>query len=611
MEKELDKEEYSLNHKYKFITMLYDNIWFAKNEKDEKVLIKVYKNNDNVFKNELKSLKLLSKICKRWAVCYIDSYIFNDNPRIVMNFIKGLQIKTISTLIEKNQSNKIIYDLILGLNLLHSNGIAHQDIQNNNIIYDTEDKHYKYINFEHSCIKNDCDEICKEPCGYIPPERINDKIRNKDKYFIDYVLTDIWFLGVFLREWYSGKSFNVNIIENDMAKCIIPYLLEVDLFKRANNWKAIVYLLKEQYKQDMTDELDNILINNYDEYLKRIVQVVADEDDDVKKVSRKKLKMNNNDLIIANLQTLLDNLKTSKDEKDKFRMRAYANAIKAIKDCPFEIKSKADAIKLSGIGARIAEKIDEIIKTGALHQVGEIKTDVLEKNSVIISLSKVIGIGPKKAEELWSLGVRSISDLETDKYQKYLTHNQKIGVKYFDDLQKRVSRDQVHLIAVNIEKYITELSNEIGETIIFKVCGSYRRNAETCGDIDILLCEPSNGRLVLPLLVDKLKKAGILKEQLALGNTKYMGITQTKSGVYFRIDMEIIKEHEWPFALLYFTGSGSFNERQRLHAKKMGYSLSEHGIMNVKTKQYVQGLKTERDIFEFLGMDYLEPWERK
>jgi DNA polymerase/3'-5' exonuclease PolX len=319
--------------------------------------------------------------------------------------------------------------------------------------------------------------------------------------------------------------------------------------------------------------------------------------------------MNTNDLIIANLQTLLDNLKSSKDEKDKFRVKAYANAIKTIKDCPFEIKSKADAIKLNGIGARIAEKIDEIIQTGALHQVTEIKTDVLEKNSVIISLCKVIGIGPKKAEELWSMGVRSISDL--DKYQECLTHNQKIGIKYFDDLQKRVSRKQVHLIAVNIEKYITELSNEIGETITFKICGSYRRIAATCGDIDILLCEPSNGRLVLPLLVDKLTKAGILKEQLGLGSTKYMGITQTKSGIHFRIDMEIIKEHEWPFALLYFTGSGSFNERQRLHAKKMGYRLSEHGMIDVKTKEYVQGLKTERDIFEFLGMDYLEPWQRK
>jgi DNA polymerase/3'-5' exonuclease PolX len=74
--------------------------------------------------------------------------------------------------------------------------------------------------------------------------------------------------------------------------------------------------------------------------------------------------------------------------------------------------------------------------------------------------------------------------------------------------------------------------------------------------------------------------------------------------------METIKPHEWPFALLYFTGSGTFNERQRLVAKKMGYSLSEHGLKDVDTKEYVPGLTSEKDIFKFLDMTYLVPWDR-
>jgi DNA polymerase/3'-5' exonuclease PolX len=77
------------------------------------------------------------------------------------------------------------------------------------------------------------------------------------------------------------------------------------------------------------------------------------------------------------------------------------------------------------------------------------------------------------------------------------------------------------------------------------------------------------------------------------------------------VDFEVIEEKEWPFALLYFTGSGAFNERQRLIAKKMGYSLSEHGLRDVDTGEYVSGIKNERQIFEFLGMDYLPPWDRK
>jgi DNA polymerase/3'-5' exonuclease PolX len=320
--------------------------------------------------------------------------------------------------------------------------------------------------------------------------------------------------------------------------------------------------------------------------------------------------MNTNDLIIANLQTLLDNLKTSTNEKDKFRIKAYTNAIKAIKNSQTQIKSKTDALKLPGVGDRIAEKIEEIIKTGVLHQVKEIDSHTLEKNSIITALCKVIGIGPKKAQELWAMGVKSVEDLKQEKYQEHLTHNQKVGIMYYKDLQKRISRTEVHQIAAIIEKHITLLSNEINEKIVFRICGSYRRRCLTCGDIDILLCEPKHKKDTLNILVDRLTKAGILVEKLGLGTTKYMGITRTKSGIHFRIDMEIIKEHEWPFALLYFTGSGPFNEKQRLVAKKMGYRLSEHGLMDTTTNEYVKGIKTEKDVFDFLEMEYLEPWER-
>ncbi len=316
-----------------------------------------------------------------------------------------------------------------------------------------------------------------------------------------------------------------------------------------------------------------------------------------------------NDLIIANLQVLLKEAQSSKEIKDRFRARAYRNAIKAIQNCNYQLESGKDALQLNGIGQKIADKIQEIIDTGQLHQVDELGAEQLEKTKTLTLFAAIWGVGPVKAQELWDMGARSINEVEED-YQHLLNDNQKIGLKYFHDLQQRAPRWQVEEIAKKVTAEIRQIQRDLGWSVKSRICGSFRRKVETCGDMDILLCETFN-KPVLNELVDRLTKTGLLIETLGIGPTKYMGITRTSTGVAFRIDMEVIKPHEWPFALLYFTGSGPFNERQRLVAKKMGYSLSEHGLKDVEIGSYVEGITSERKIFEFLGMEYLAPWDRK
>lgn len=318
--------------------------------------------------------------------------------------------------------------------------------------------------------------------------------------------------------------------------------------------------------------------------------------------------MSTNDLIIANLQVLLKQANSSRETNDRFRARAYRNAIKAIQNCNRPIESGADARSLDGIGAKIADKIQEIIDTGSLHQVSRLGAEELEKNKVLNLFSGIWGVGPVKAEELWRLGARSIEDVN-ENYTNVLNDNQLIGLRYYYDLQKRIPHKEVTRISKKVMSTITEIKKDLGWSVTARVCGSYRRRAETCGDMDILLCE-KNGRPILQELVNRLCLNKVLVENLGIGPTKYLGICKTSDGTAFRIDMEVIKPEEWPFALLYFTGSGPFNEKQRLVAKKKGYSLSEHGLKDVELGTYVKGLKNERDIFEFLEMEYLEPWNR-
>ena len=76
-----------------------------------------------------------------------------------------------------------------------------------------------------------------------------------------------------------------------------------------------------------------------------------------------------------------------------------------------------------------------------------------------------------------------------------------------------------------------------------------------------------------------------------------------------RIDMLFIDYKSYYSSILYFTGNKYFNlyVRQKLLQKKM--SLNEYYLKNLVTNEIIY-LKSEKEIFDILEMNYLEPFER-
>jgi len=323
----------------------------------------------------------------------------------------------------------------------------------------------------------------------------------------------------------------------------------------------------------------------------------------VKNVRIKMASYPKNKRITEALQILLEKEKRSTEKTAVYKISAYRKTIQIISGLDHELKSGKEAQEFKGIGKKIGAKIDEIIETGRLQAAEEAKIEEAET----ADFCKVWGVGPKTAKNLREEGIKTIDQLRKKQY--LLTDAQKIGLKYYDDFQKRASRAKVLPIVNSIKKAIIEFERINNVSLLIRVCGSFRRKAETCGDLDILL-SMKKGEIKLEEIVKYLCEIGILKETLGLGNTKYMGVVNLNTGMAFRIDIEFIKRSEWSFALLYFTGSGPFNEKQRQIAKKKGLRLSEHGFFNISKKEYISGIKTEKDIFDYLGMDYLEPHER-
>ena len=180
---------------------------------------------------------------------------------------------------------------------------------------------------------------------------------------------------------------------------------------------------------------------------------------------------------------------------------------------------------------------------------------------------------------------------EAKKQPTLLNEQQKKGLKYHSKISKKISRAQA-------QKHVNFILSKLpGATI----SGSFRRKAASVRDIDILILKP------ISWATDKLQKCGYLVDSLNEGKGFFSGVVRLPNVGYTKIDIVSTTKKSKPFALLYFTGDYIQNINMRKKAKKLGYTLSQHGLLNLKTKKNVSGLSTERDIFAFLGMVYKPP----
>jgi len=239
------------------------------------------------------------------------------------------------------------------------------------------------------------------------------------------------------------------------------------------------------------------------------------------------------------------------------------------------------------------EHVKEFINTGKLKKLeGYV---VNPKNVILKKLKSIPQIGDAKAKELLKLGISSHKNLI--KKQNLLTNSQKLGVQFYDNLidpstlaQRRIPREE-----------FKKLAKSIPNTFDYTFVGSYRRKLSTSGDIDILFRGSADDFL-------SFKKHLSLNKSFSDGKSKFMGLIKIDK-LYRHIDILHTKDDEYPFALLYFTGSKEFNQYMRNIAKKKGFTLNEKGLFKDKIKVSTV-FKTEEDVFKFLDIPYREPEHR-
>lgn len=294
--------------------------------------------------------------------------------------------------------------------------------------------------------------------------------------------------------------------------------------------------------------------------------------------------------------------------KEPFKAKAYATVIKNIKVLGKPIYTIDDLKGVKGIGEKIGQKIKELFETG--HVLAAENAANSEDTKIITSLMEVHGIGPAKAKSLVEEhNIKSIEELEGK--LELLNDKQKIGLKYVHDFQERIPRKEMDVHSALLGKCI----KTIDENFEFEITGSYRRMASSSGDIDILIThkdEPENVERLFKNVIETLKREGYITDVFAEGGKKCLAVCKLKRYKrYRRIDLLYTNKKEYPFAVLYFTGDASFNVNMRSYCMTKGLSLSEHGIKDDKTGEFIDiGAKTEKDIFEYVGLEYVEPRDR-
>ena len=299
---------------------------------------------------------------------------------------------------------------------------------------------------------------------------------------------------------------------------------------------------------------------------------------------------------------------------EPFRARAYQKAQETIMAYPGDILSPDDLKGKPNIGSTIMEKLNEYFETGTL------KVLEREKNNPINILSEVYGIGPKKAKELVDKGITSIDQLQ-NKQDEVLNETQKVGLQYYNDILQRIPRSEIEEYKSIFKKVFDKIIKDIPDSKM-EIVGSYRRGAESSGDIDVIIT--SSNPIIFKKFIDDLITKSIIKEVLSRGQTKCLVITKLPDvSTSRRVDFLYTSPEEFPFAILYFTGSKIFNTVMRHEALAKGLTMNEHGLYlltnntsNPNNKKGTKGEKvdhiftSEKDIFDYLDLEYKEPHER-
>ena len=292
---------------------------------------------------------------------------------------------------------------------------------------------------------------------------------------------------------------------------------------------------------------------------------------------------------------------------NSFRVRAYRNAAHTIRDQSRNVSDMIaddfDLSKLPGIGKDLAGKMKEIVETGHLKLLDEIREEIPETLADVMAIP---GIGPKRAKALFeALNIRTLSDLKRVAEDGRIADVAGFGPKTEQHIRDELAKGdlQEHRIKISVADDFAEPLLAFIRTLKgvkdAVIAGSYRRRKETVGDLDILVTA-EEGAAVIDGFVDYDE----ITEIVSKGSTRSTVIL--RSGL--QIDLRVVPQISYGAAMHYFTGSKAHNIACRKRAIDRGLKLNEYGVF--KGSRRIAG-KTEQEVYDAIDLPWIDPTLRE
>ena len=295
------------------------------------------------------------------------------------------------------------------------------------------------------------------------------------------------------------------------------------------------------------------------------------------------------------------------------RYRSYEKAAELIDSLPESVeqlvKEPEKLEELPGIGERMVEHLQEIVKTGDY----SLRKKLLKKYpATILDVLQLQSLGPKKVAFLWSnFKAATVADVERLAREQKLRDLPGFGekseqniLKAVDVFKKSTGRFLIHTAeaaALGLAEHIKKAGKAVDSVT---PAGSLRRGKETVGDLDLLvtLADGFTSQKHVDALAEHILKFPDIDQQLAHGENK-VSFTLTNG---LQVDVRLLEKENFGAALLYFTGSKEHNVALRGRANDMGLTLNEYALATLKGEKPVAG-RTEEEIYAKLRLDYIPP----
>jgi DNA polymerase (family X) len=294
--------------------------------------------------------------------------------------------------------------------------------------------------------------------------------------------------------------------------------------------------------------------------------------------------------------------------ENPFKVRAYQNAARTLEGRTESIEDLVDSGKLPdlpGFGEALVEKVTTLVREGRLKYYEDLKKKVPHG---LLEMMRIPGLGPKKAKSLYDhLKIDSVEKLEKackdGKIAKVEGFGEKSQQKILEGIEHQKKYAERHLFdeAWLAAQAIVEKLKKRKDVHQCEIAGSLRRRRETIGDLDILVSSKDP-----EAVMEFFTKMPEVENVIANGETK-SSVNLKGSGI--QVDLRVIAENAFPFALHYFTGSKEHNILMRQRAQGMGMKLNEYGLFKEGKggKETPTPCKSEADIFKTLKLDYIPP----